>query len=244
MTRFSRLTVVIGLMACSAHALEAQRGRKPRPDLTTSAMTMAAVTPLASHPQAEEMLREATQKAAALDLNFKFLNKTYENDVYVTDPLGEKHRVSCVRFRATSGFRFKLDVPSFTLTTQGLRVVQNVSSLTADGLTVKVQFGPCTDITAGVGIRLSDIKLVYTARPMISYTEGKCQVSWSREHDDLNISIGDLNITGVQNDIDKLAKDATREALNSLIDGYFGGRLRSELLKISVNTCGGGKSGR
>lgn len=38
-------------------------------------------------------------------------------------------------------------------------------------------------------------------------------MSWSQNHDDLKVAIGGLNILGVQNDIDKLAKDAAREAV-------------------------------
>lgn len=208
-------------------------------------VTMAAPLPLATHPQGQQMMSQAAQNAALLDLNFQFLNKTYENDVYVRDPLGKKHRVSCVRFKSTSGFRFKVDPPAFTLTSQGLTVEQNISRLTADGLTVKVQFGPCTDFAAGIGVRLSDIKLVYKAKPMITFDQNKlCKVSWSQDTDDLHVTIGDLNITGVQNDIDKLAKNAAREALNAVLDTYFGGRLRGELIKVSVNVCGGGTSGK
>jgi len=205
----------------------------------------AAPRPLSTHPQGQQMMSQAAQNAALLDLNFQFLNKSYKNDVYVRDPLGKKHRVSCVRFKSTSGFRFKVDPPAFTLTSQGLTVEQNISKLTADGLTVKVQLGPCADIAAGMGVRLSDIKLVYKAKPMITFDQNQlCRVSWSRDTDELRVAIGDMNITGVQNDIDKLAKDAVREALNAVFDAYFGGRLRGELTKVSVNVCGGGKSGK
>jgi len=208
-------------------------------------VTAAAPRPLATHPQGQQMMSQAAQNAALLDLNFQFLNKSYKNDVYVRDPLGKKHRVSCVRFKSTSGFRFKVDPPAFTLTSQGLRVEQNISKLTADGLTVKVQLGPCADIAAGMGVRLTDVKLVYKAKPMITFDQNQlCRVSWSQDTDELRVAIGDMNITGVQNDIDKLAKDAVREALNAVFDAYFGGRLRGELAKVSVNVCGGGKSGK
>ncbi|MEX2164252.1 MAG: hypothetical protein WD823_08420 [Sulfuricaulis sp.] len=211
----------------------------------TGNVTAATPRPLATHPQGQQMMSQAAQNAALLDLNFQFLNKSYKNDVYVRDPLGKKHRVSCVRFKSTSGFRFKVDPPAFTLTSQGLTVEQNISKLTADGLTVKVQLGPCADIAAGMGVRLSDIKLVYKAKPMITFDQNQlCRVSWSRDTDELRVAIGDMNITGVQNDIDKLAKDAVREALNAVFDAYFGGKLRGELTKVSVNVCGGGKSGK
>jgi hypothetical protein len=202
-----------------------------------------AARPLSTHPQGQAMMAEAAHNAAMLDINFQFLNKWYENDVYAKDPLGNKYRVSCVRFKATSGFRIAVDEPSFTMTTDGLRIEQNFPKLTADGLTVKVQFGPCTDITTGIGVRISDIKVIYTARPMISVADSeRCKMTWSLDTDDLRVSIGDLNISGVQNNIDKLAKDAAREALNAAFDSYFGSRMRGELLKVSVKTCGGGKS--
>jgi hypothetical protein len=51
------------------------------------------------------MMSEAAQMAALLDVEFQFLNKTSANDVYAKDPFGNRYRVSCVRFKATSGFR-------------------------------------------------------------------------------------------------------------------------------------------
>lgn len=52
-------------------------------------------------------------------------------------------------------------------------------------------------------------------------------------------SIGDLNIIGVQNNLDGLAKNAVREALNFSLDAAFGSGLRGELQKIVLDTCGG-----
>jgi hypothetical protein len=103
--------------------------------------------------------------------------------------------------------------------------------------------GPCVDVSAGVGVRLSDIKVTYKAKPMLTFDQNQhCKVTWNQQTDEMHVTIGDLNITGVQNNIDKLAKDAAREALNAVLDAYFGGRLRGELLKASVSVCGGGKS--
>jgi hypothetical protein len=42
----------------------------------------------------------------------------------------------------------------------------------------------------------------------------------------------------VQNNIDKLAKDAAREAVNATLDGFLSSAMRSELMKITVNVCG------
>jgi len=39
-------------------------------------------------------------------------------------------------------------------------------------------------------------------------------LSWNAEPDEFRVSIGDLNIYNTQNDLDKLAKDAVREAVN------------------------------
>lgn len=239
MRGFERIVVVAGLLA-AAQGLSAQ----PRPGQLAGGAAAALPRPLSTHPQGQEMMSQAVKNAALLDLHFQFLNKSYSNDVYATDPLGNRYRVSCVRFKSTSGFRFTVDVPTFTLTSEGLTIEQNISRLTADGLTVKVQLGPCADVSAGIGVRLSDIKLVYKARPMIRFENQLCKVTWSQDTDELRVAVGDLNITGVQNDIDKLAKDAAREALNAVLDAYFGGRLRGELLKVSVNICGGGKTAK
>jgi hypothetical protein len=201
--------------------------------------TSMAPIPLASHPQGQAMMAEAVRKAALLDINFQFLDKTYENDTYVRDPLGNKQRVACWRFRGTSGFRFKVDHPKYSLTGQGLTIDQNISRITADALTVKVQVGPCVDVAAGLGLRLSNVRVVYKAKPMIRMEANRCVTSWSTQTDELNISIGDLNITGVQNNLDTLAKDAAREAVNATFDTYFGSVLSRELVKASVSFCGG-----
>jgi len=238
MTNLTRVAVVASLLVCATVALRAQSRAAG-----AGQMTAMVPIPLSSHPQGQQMMAAAAKTAAVLDIHFQFLNKSYENDVYVTDPLGKKHRVSCVRFKSTSGFRFKVEPPQFTLTAQGLTIVQNIAKLSAEGLTVRVQFGPCADVAYGMGVRLTDIKVVYKAKPMITVDKDQhCKVSWSQQADELHVSIGDLNITGVQNDIDKLAKDAAREALNTVLGGYFGGRLRGELIKLSVSTCGGGKA--
>jgi hypothetical protein len=206
-------------------------------------MTAMVPIPLASYGQGQAMMAQAAQNAALLNINFTFLNKTYENDQYVTEPVtGRKVRTSCIRFKATSGFQFKVDVPTYSLTQAGLTVTQNISRIRADGLSAKFQLGPCQDIGVGVGVQLSDVKAVYKARPTVTFsTAGACTVHWNQDTDDITVSIGDLNIIGVQNNIDKLAKDAAREAINAALDGFYGRMMRNELLKVSVGTCGAGK---
>lgn len=238
-----RRVMVVTLAAVFAFPAAGNLGaqRRPKSKLGTGATTTALpVRPLASHPQGQQMTAEAAQKVALLDINFKFLNKTYENDQYVREPItGKKIRTACIRFKASSGFKFRMDVPAFTLTNQGLTVEQNFSRIHADGLLVKVQLGPCADVSAGVGLRLSDVKVVYKARPTLSFDQNNyCKLNWNLDSDDLRIAIGDLNIIGVQNNIDKLAKDAVREALNAALASVFTGTLRGELAKITTNVCG------
>ena len=205
---------------------------------------MALPQPLASYAQGQAMMAEAAQKAALLDITFTFLNKQYEKDTYATDPFGNKYRTGCYRFKATSGFRFKVDVPQFTLTPQGLTITQNIAKLNADGITAKAQVLACQEFGIGVGIRLSNLKVIYTARPMISFNGagGSCTISWNQDSDDVQVTIGDMNILGVQNDIDNLAKDAVREAVNLTLDGFFGSMMRNELVKISIGVCGQNKA--
>ncbi len=232
------------VLAASIPALIALSPTTGHPQLTGGASTtMAAPIPLATYAQGQAMMSQAAQNAALLDIQFTFLNKTYENDQYVRDPItGNRIRTSCIRFKATSGFQFKVDVPTYTLTTAGLTVTQNISKITADGISAKFQLGPCQDIGVGVGVRLTDVKAVYHARPMVTFsTTGACTIHWNQDTDDITISIGDLNILGVQNNIDKLAKDAAREAINATLDGFYGRVMRNELLKVSFGTCGGGK---
>ena len=209
--------------------------------MATAGTTGMAPIPLSSYPQGQAMMAKAAQNAALLDVKFEFINKSYENDQYVKDPItGTKVRTACIRFKASSGFRFKVDVPQFTLNAQGLTVEQNVSRIDADGLTAKVQLGPCQEISTGIGLRAKDVKVTYKARPMIVLNSAGCSVAWNQDTDDTRVSIGDLNILGVQNNIDNLAKDAVREALNLALDGFFGAIMRNELMKISTVECGSG----
>jgi hypothetical protein len=205
-----------------------------------AATTAAVPIPLGQYAQGQAMMAQAAKNVALLDVNFKFIDKSYDDNTYATDPLGNKYITGCYRFKATSGFRFKVDVPTFTLTAQGLTITQNIARLNYDGLSVKVRVLACQDIDLpSIGLRLSDLKVTYTARPMISFGQaGACTVSWNQDTDDVRITIGDLNILGVQNNIDKLAKDAVREALNLALDGFYGSLMRNELLKISTGVCG------
>lgn len=226
---------LLALVALMPGALEAQ---------PTTTQAFIPPIPLASYAQGQAMMAEAAQKAALLDINFTFLNKTYEKDTHATDPFGNQYTTGCYRFKATSGFRFKVDVPQFTLTPAGLTITQNISKLNADGLTAKVRVVACQDISTGFGLRVSNLAVVYRARPMISFNQanGACTISWNQDTDDVRVSIGDVNIIGVQNDIDNLAKDAVREAVNLTLDGFFGAVMRNELVKVSVGVCGAPKS--
>jgi len=190
--------------------------------------------PLKAYPQGEQMLATAAKNAALLDINFKFLDKEYKNDVYT---LGV--RTSCVRLRVSSGFRMRIDVPEFQLSAQGLVIQQNIARLSAQGISVKWQLGPCVPISAGIGVSMSDINFVYKARPMLAFDgKGYCRLTWNQGPDPLRASIGGLNITGVQNNLDKLAKDAFREGLNFTLDGAYGSLIRNEVNKLTVSVCG------
>jgi hypothetical protein len=196
--------------------------------------------PLASYPEGEAMMRQAISQLK-LDLKFSFLNKDYEDDKYVRDPVtGNKVRVSCVRFKADSGFQFKIDPPQYALTPQGLTVTQNIAKIRADGLTSRFQLGPCAWVGAGLGLQLTDVKYVYKARPMLNFGSEACKLVWNNDPNSLQISIGDLNIIGVQNDIDKLAKTAVREGVNYTLDAMLGSALRGELQKVVISACGSG----
>lgn len=211
-----------------------------RAQVTAGSTQMVAARPLATYAQGQAMMAEAARKAALLDITFTFLDKEYKDDTYATDPLGNKYRTGCYRFKVTSGFRFKVDVPQFTLTNQGLTVTQNISRLNADGLSARAQLLACQEFGIGVGLRLSDLKVTYTARPMISFNQanGACTISWNQDSDDVQVTIGDLNILGVQNDLEKLAKNAVEDAVNLTLEGFFGSMMRNELLKISTGVCG------
>jgi hypothetical protein len=81
----------------------------------------------------------AVKNAALLDINFTFLNKTYEKDVYGPRDTfsGKRIRLSCVRLKVTSRFTMRVDVPQFILNLQGLTVTQNISRINANGLKIK-----------------------------------------------------------------------------------------------------------
>jgi hypothetical protein len=223
--------LLIALAALIPAGLEAQLSNPPQ---------QVSALPLASHPQGQAMMAEAVRRAALLDITFTFLDKEYQDDTYATDPFGNKYRTGCYRFKVHSGFRFKVDQPQFTLTNAGLTVTQNISKITADGLAAKAQVLACHDLSIGVGLRLSDVKVTYTARPVISISQsnGACTIGWNQDIDDLRVSIGDVNVLGVQNDIDKLSKKAAEEAVNFTLDTFLGSMMRNELIKVSVGVCG------
>jgi hypothetical protein len=235
LTRLSRaagLVLALALSAGSSHAEVA--------NVSTQAL---ANMPLASYGQGQSMMQQALSHLS-LDVRVTFLDKDYEKDVYVREPVtGKKVRVSCVRFRSSSGFQLKMDPPGFSLTPQQLTVTANISRVRADGLAFKFMVGPCNWVGAGLGVQLTDVKVVYKARPMLSFENGACRLAWNGDPNGVSVAIGDLNIIGVQNDLDKLAKDAVREALNLALDGAFGVALRNEVQGVVVQTCGG-SSGR
>lgn len=222
----------IGAAALSSPAAEAAVPGNP------TAQAIAAL-PLASSEQGRRILDDAL-KSLALDVDFRFLDKTYKNDVYVRDPItGNKIRTACVRFKATSGFRFAIDPPKVQASAQGLTVEENISRLEADGLAVKFQLGPCADVGGGIGVRLRDVKLVYKARPTLQLKDDGCVVQLNPLPSETRVSIGDLNILGIQNDLDKLAKDAVREALNATLQNFFNASLSGGLVRAASKRCGG-----
>ncbi len=201
-----------------------------------------ATVPLADYPEGQAMMATAAKNAALVDVNVKFLDKDYKDDVYVREPItGKKARVSCLRFRALSGFRTRIDQPQFKLTPQGLTITQNISRISAQGLKVKWMLGPCAWVAGGTGVSMRDVKFVYKARPILSFDgNGSCRLTWNPDTEKLRVSIGDFNVTGVQNDLDKLVKDAFREALNFTLGGGYGSLMGTELRKVTVDICGGG----
>lgn len=231
-TRHSYFAALLACVAVVPAQLWAQ--------VSTSAATQALPVPLASHPQGQAMMAQAVQKAALLDVTFTFLNKTYENDTYATDPLGNRYRTGCYRFAASSGFRFTMDAPQFVLNNQGLTITQNIARIHADGLVAKAQVLLCQEIALGVGLRLSDVKVTYRARPTLSFNQanGACTLNWNPDGSAFKVEVGDLNILGVQNDIDQLAKKAVNEAFDLAFNTFYGSSMRGELLKITASVCG------
>jgi hypothetical protein len=210
------------------------------PPVTTQTLQ---TIPLVAHEQGQAMMQQAMTRLLP-DVTVTFLDKDYENDQYVKDPItGNKVRTACLRFRASSGFRFKMDPPQHSLTTQQLTVTANIARIRADGLAFKFMPGPCAWVGAGFGVQLTDVKLVYKARPMLTFdgANGACRLVWNNDPNGLAVSIGDLNIIGVQNNLDGLAKNAVREALNFSLDAAFGSGLRGELQKVVLDTCGGAR---
>lgn len=218
-----------------AHALQPATAATPATFKNTT-------IPLAEHPEGQQMMAKAAQDASLIDISFKFLDKTYKDDVYVREPItGKKARVSCRRFRGVSGFNLKIDPPKFKLTPKGLTITQNISRISAQGLKIKWQLGPCVEAVAGIGVKMSDVTFVFKARPILTFDgNGICRLTFNSEIGKIRVKIGDLNITGVQNDLDKLIKDAFREGLNASFEAMYGKLMGNALAKVTVNMCGGG----
>jgi hypothetical protein len=49
-----------------------------------------------------------------------------------------------------------------------------------------------------------------------------------------------MNITGLQNDLDRLVKNAVREGLNFTLEGGFSSLIENSLKRVVVDVCGGG----
>lgn len=185
-------------------------------------------------------MAKTAKNAALVDVNFRFLNKTYEKDVW-TGPRWARARVSCVRFKALSGFRMRIDPPKYQLTMQGLVIQQNIARVAAHGVRVKWQLGPCVEHAAGVGISLSDIRFVYKARPLLTFDgKGICRLTYNQDTGGLRVAIGGMNITGLQNDLDRLAKNAVREGVNFTLEGAYGSLIENSLKRVVLDVCGGG----
>ncbi len=217
----------------TAHALEPANGAIP------VAFTNTTI-PLAEHPQGQQMMAKAATEASLVEISFKFLDKTYKNDVHVREPItGKKARVSCRRFRGVSGFMMNIDKPKFELTPKGLTISQNVSRISAHGLKIKWQLGPCAWTVVGVGVTMSDIEFVYKAKPMLTFDgNGACRLTFNSQTEKIKVKIGDFNMTGVQNDLDKLAKDAFREGINAAFRAMYGDLMADALAKVTVDMCG------
>ena len=52
------------------------------------------------------------------------------------------------------------------------------------------------------------------------------------------MTIGDLNIINVQNNLDKLAKNAVEDAVNLTLGEFFGSMLRRDLIRVAGGVCG------
>ena len=198
--------------------------------------------PLAEHPQGQQMMAKAATEASLVEIKVKFLDKTYKNDVHVKEPItGKKVRVSCRRFKGVSGFTLKVDKPTFELTPKGLTISQNISRLSAQGIKIKWQLGPCAWSATGAGVSMSDIEFVYKAKPMLTFDgNGACRLTFNSQTEKIKVKIGDFNITGVQNDLDKLAKDAFREGINAAFRAMYGDLMADALAKVTVDMCGSG----
>ena len=201
-------------------------------------VTPTLAIPLAQTPQGQKIAAETARRLALADVQFTFLNKEYENDVWAKDPLGNRYRLSCVRLKATSGFAFRVDQPTVQLNQDGLTIQQNIAKVKANGINVKFQFGPCMWSSAGLGIEVDNVSFTYKFKPMVMVSQGLCHVSFDQFPDHLQISIGDMHITGVNDQITKLAKDAIREGVNSTLEGGYLRLVTSELAKVSADFCG------
>jgi len=229
------------LVALWIHGGSTGHAPQPATAATPVAFTNTNIS-LAEHPEGQQMMAKAAKDAAMVDIRFKFLDKTYKNDVYVREPVtGKKARVSCRRFKGVSGFTLKIDPPQFKLTPKGLTINQNISRISAQGIKIKWQLGPCAWSAVGVGVTMSDIEFVYKAKPMLTFDgNGACRLTFNSETQKIKVKIGDFNITGVQNDLDKLAKDAFREGINAAFSAMFGNLMADSLAKVTVDMCGSG----
>jgi hypothetical protein len=196
--------------------------------------------PLGKYEKYQELLNKAAGEIALINIDVRASTKEYEHDVY--QDLGfKKVRVSCVRFKSSSRFALKVDVPTFTVSGDTLKVDQKISRLTADGLHARFQLGPCMEHSTGFGFTASDIHFITKAKPTLRFdAQGKCSLIWGGDSGDIDVKIGDFNARGVQNDLDKLVKKWAAKSMEEALNAAYPSRVGPLVSKIAIDFCGKG----
>lgn len=213
--------------------LPGARPGQPAPSATTGEHKNETI-PLSKYGKHRELLSRASQEAPLIDFQIKAATKEFEADQHA---LGV--RTSCVRFKASSGFRLKVDRPKFSAAGDTLTIDQNIAKIAVDGLHAKFQLGPCLEHSVKFGIVASNVHFIYKAKPMVSFDgKGLCKLKFNPETQKINVKIGGFNAHGVQNDLDKLVKRWLDDTLEDSLNGLYGMHMGNTFVKVALDFCG------
>ncbi|OGL02637.1 MAG: hypothetical protein A3E31_18020 [Candidatus Rokubacteria bacterium RIFCSPHIGHO2_12_FULL_73_22] len=242
MRRTLAIAATLLLAAAPAAAQGPRPDPKPRPGAPAAAGQASGhkneTVAFAKFPGHGEILARVGRDGSAFTFAIRAVDKQYKDDVWVgAGPA--RARVSCVRFKSTSGFSLKVEPPQFSVSGDTLTIDQRIPSLSVTGLHATFQLGPCVQHSVTFGIAASNVHFQYKARPALSFDGGgRCKFSLNPTTQKINVKIGGFNAKPLQNDLDKLVKKWLERSLEESLNLLYPLQVGNGFVKASLGVCG------